>query len=210
MKKLRNNNKAFALVETLIGALFVVAVFMVLFENYYPIVGKYERYENYDDLESKYIVHYLRQMIEADPNKSSIINKIGSTGYYLFGATVQDGDITTTATPNELCTLLSLQGSFNNKQYCQNFIDEAKITKIFLSDYNTTTFKNAVKNHTLVSGSEEISRAFELYVDYMPTFKNSASSKSGYRRLIIEIKHENNDSSKEGTDYYTYANIEVF
>ena len=208
MKKIRGNCKGFALVETLIGSMFVVAIFIVLFENYYPIVGKYERYENYDDLDSKYIAHYLREMIQVDPNKSVILNKLGSESFYLFEETDSDEDIKTTSTPNELCKMLSLKETFNNKQYCQNFIGEASISRIFLIDYNTAKFKDTVKNHT-DEDEFEVSRALELYADYIPTYVNSASSKPNYKRLIVEIKHDNVSSDREGDFYYTYANIEV-
>lgn len=214
MKKMQNNG-GFALVETLIGALFVVVIFTVLFENYYPLIGSYERYENYDDLDSKYVAHYLREMISVDPNKSEIFSKLTSASgksYVVFDKGESDENITNTATPNELCTLLSVRDTFNNKQYCQTFIQQANINKIYLTNYDTTNFKNYVKEHAQSvdeEGEEKVSRAFELYVQYLPTFKNSASSKSGYYRIIVEIKHENTDSDKENDFYYTYANIEV-
>lgn len=214
MKKMQNNG-GFALVETLIGALFVVVIFTVLFENYYPLIGNYERYENYDDLDSKYVAHYLREMISVDPNKSEVFSKLTSASgksYVIFDEGESDENITNTATPNELCTLLSVRDAFNNKQYCQNFIEQANINRIYLTSYNTTSFKNYVKDHARDvndEGEEEISRAFELYVQYLPTFKILAEKKSGYYRIIVEIKHENTDSDKENDFYYTYANIEV-
>ena len=75
MKKVKNI-KGFALVETLIGAIFVVVLFVMIFENYFPFIAKYERYENYDDLDSKYIAHYLREMITVDPLKDNIFANI--------------------------------------------------------------------------------------------------------------------------------------
>lgn len=212
MKKLQNN-RGFALAETLIGAVFVMAILIVLFENYYPLVGKYERYENYDDLDSKYIVHYLRAIIEVDANKTQVFSKLGSNNYYEFKeVSVQDENIATTVTPNELCTLLSVKDNFNNKQYCQNFISEAGITKIYLTKYATKDFKNQIKNHILSPGEDDIkiSRPLELYVDYIPTFIGSEEKENqGYYRLLVEIKHEGIDSDIESNVYYSYANIEV-
>ena len=95
--------------------------------------------------------------------------------------------------------------TFNNKQYCQSFMDEANITRVYLTKYDTTSLKSKIKTDE----SDDISRAFELYVNYMPTFTNSAASKTGYYRIIVEIKHDNVDSDKEDAYYYTYANIEV-
>lgn len=212
MKKMQNN-RGFALAETLIGAVFVMAILIVLFENYYPLVGKYERYDNYDDLDSKYIIHYLREIIEVDANKTQVFSKLGSNNYYEFKeVATRDENITSTYTPNELCTLLSVKDNFNNKQYCQNFISEAGITKIYLTKYDTTDFKNQIKNHILTSGEDDIniSRPLELYVNYMPTFIGTAEKGTqGYYRLLIEIRHEGIDSDTDADTYYSYTNIEV-
>ena len=130
MKKVKNI-KGFALVETLIGAIFVVVLFVMIFENYFPFIAKYERYENYDDLDSKYIAHYLREMITVDPLKDNIFAKLSGREYVIFddNGTAQDDDITNPS-PNELCTMLTTNNTFNNKQYCQSFMDEANITRV--------------------------------------------------------------------------------
>ena len=49
MKK--NNKNGFVLVETLIVVVFVAAIFSIMFLNFYPLIGEYERRENYDDVE---------------------------------------------------------------------------------------------------------------------------------------------------------------
>ena len=82
-----------------------------------------------------------------------------------------------------------INNTFNNKQYCQSFMDEANITRVYLTKYDTTSLKSKIKTDE----SDDISRAFELYVNYMPTFTNSAASKTGYNRIIVEIKHDNVD-----------------
>lgn len=83
MKKVKNI-KGFALVETLIGAIFVVVLFVMIFENYFPFIAKYEQYENYDDLDSKYIAHYLREMITVDPLKDNIFAKLSGREYVIL------------------------------------------------------------------------------------------------------------------------------
>ena len=161
MKKVKNI-KGFALVETLIGAIFVVVLFVMIFENYFPFIAKYERYENYDDLDSKYIAHYLREMITVDPLKDNIFAKLSGREYVIFddNGTAQDDDITNPS-PNELCTMLTTNNTFNNKQYCQSFMDEANITRVYLTKYDTTSLKSKIKTDE----SDDISRAFELYAN---------------------------------------------
>ena len=51
---LKINSKGFVLVETLVVAVFVSAIFSVIYSNFYPIMGEYEKREAYDDIDSKY------------------------------------------------------------------------------------------------------------------------------------------------------------
>ena len=43
MKNKRLNNSGFVLVETLIVAVAVSAIFAMVFKHFYPIIGEYER-----------------------------------------------------------------------------------------------------------------------------------------------------------------------
>jgi hypothetical protein len=124
--------------------------------------------------------------------------------------TVTDADITEiaddTVGPFELCTLLSQE----NKQKCQDFIEEANITSIYLVDYNTKQIKTKVSdlNASSVNGVD-ISRPLQLYIESMPTYEATSETKSGYKRLIIEIKHVKKNENNENEVYYTYSNIEL-
>lgn len=203
MKK-KLNNKGFALVETLVCSLFVVAIFLILFENYIPLMAKYKRTEKYDDLDTKYIAFYIKTFIETDrkDNIETIHNKLNGKKIYAFKETaLADADIEKVK-PFELCTILIKE----NKQKCQDFIDEANITKIYLVDYKTTDIKNEVSNLNIgtVDGVD-ISRPLQLYIDSIPTYEATSSTKPGYKRLIVEVKH-----TKENDEvFYTYANIEL-
>ena len=48
------NKKGFALVETLIVSVFVMTIFSLIFTNFFPMMGEYERREGYDDIDSIY------------------------------------------------------------------------------------------------------------------------------------------------------------
>ena len=192
MKK-KLNNKGFALVETLVGAMFVSIVFIILFENYFPLMAKYKRYENYDDLDSKYIAYHVRELIynQNASVKSNIYNKLttSSNKHADFNGT----------------TLCNYFTDSNEKMKCTSFLTASNINKVYLVDYNTQSLKNNIKT----DGS--VSRAFELYINYIPTFSATAGSKSGFIRLIVEIKHED-DTVEDSTNpvyFYTYSNIEL-
>lgn len=214
----RLDEKGFALAETLVCALFVAAIFLIIFENYLPLMAKYNRTEKYDDLDSKYIAFYIRTFIETD-TKTVIENVNGKLEagklMYTFkplAPTETDADITEiaddTAGPFELCTLLSKE----NKQKCQSFVDESNITKIFLIPYETTDLKDNIKNPGDPNMPEElknISVPLQLYIENMPSYKATAASKTGYKRIIVEIKHEDKSTDDSNEVYYSYATIEL-
>lgn len=203
MKK-KMNNKGFALVETLVCSLFVVAIFLILFQNYLPLMAKYSRTEKYDDLDSKYTAFYIKTFIEADKreNIQAIHNKLNGKYIYQFkNIDTTDPDIES-SNPFELCTLLIKE----NKQKCQDFIDEADIISVYLVNYKTTDIKTKVSNLSISNiDGVDISRALQLYIENIPTYEATAPSKDGYKRLIIEIKHEKEDNKF----FYTYSNIEL-
>ena len=77
MKKI--NNKGFALVETLIVSAFIVSIFTIMYTNFYPIMGEYEKRENYDDISLLYSSNLFKKLIEKNksyPNMASKINSV--------------------------------------------------------------------------------------------------------------------------------------
>ena len=76
---LKLNNKGFVLIETLVTAVFVMAIFSIIYANFYPIMAEYEKRESYDDLDSKYAVYWIKRIIQSnsvnfDANVTSDIN----------------------------------------------------------------------------------------------------------------------------------------
>ena len=86
----------------------------------------------------------------------------------------------------------------------------SNISKIYITNYSTKPLKNNIKN------IQNVSRAFELYVKYMPSYEYSAgnyeSGNSGptkeakLDRLIVERKIKDD---KTGKNIYKYANYEI-
>ena len=64
MKKI--NNKGFILAETLVVSIFLTLVFTMIYSNFYPIIGEYEKRESYDDVDGKYGAYWIKRMIESD------------------------------------------------------------------------------------------------------------------------------------------------
>ena len=62
MKKL--NNSGFILAETLVVTVFLMVIFTMLYTNYYPLIGEYQKRETYDDVDGKYVAYWMKKLIE--------------------------------------------------------------------------------------------------------------------------------------------------
>ena len=62
MKKI--NNKGFVLAETLVVTVFLMVLFTMIYSNFYPLIGEYEKRENYDDVDGKKITNDLEESIK--------------------------------------------------------------------------------------------------------------------------------------------------
>lgn len=226
MKKILNK-KGFAMVETLIAAVSVISIFSLLYNLVYPLLGGYKKSQNYDDLDSKYIAFYIKEMIETDkldiskqlsnlPDESECDGtcRIYETYAYLSDESGENrveldhidinskGESKHYYIGNELCDILLTENDIkNNPLLCKQFIENTNIKNIYLINYETTAFKRFVENSTF-------SRSLKEYVKYMPTHVNAKEEKkNNYYRIIVEIEHESYNTSKN--KYYTYASIEV-
>ena len=65
---MKKNNNGFVLVETLVVTVFVMAIFSVIYVNFYPLAGEYERREFYDDVDSKYETYWIKRFIQGSLN----------------------------------------------------------------------------------------------------------------------------------------------
>lgn len=192
MKK-RNNRRGFALVETLVCAVFVCTVFMLLIVNYYPMLGKLQRYQNYDETDSIYIANHLSTLIK---NYSNILDD---------SVDFSQNNYVITYDENTLC------GNFEimKQSQCEQFFKLARINRVYLVPYSLKDLKTELAN-------AHVSRSFELYVKYMPSYKISANQNADgsnitneemYDRIIVERKIE--DEKNESRYIYKYANVKV-
>lgn len=174
--KIKLNNKGFILVETLIVGVFIMGIFSLLYTNFFPLIGEYERYKDYDTVESTYIAHWAR-MIALKGLPDSSYNLANSAGY----ADISD------------CSLYTKSDGINS---CAAFMTMNNISKLYLTPYSTSVFKNHVKDNT------NFTRSFREYISYLPTYsKNTNKTPStGYYRVIVEYISNNT---------YKYGTIEV-
>ena len=69
-KGIKNNNSGFVLAETLVVTVFLMAIFVMIYINYLPLVGEYEKRETYDDVDGKYAVNGGRVLIVVGSGKT--------------------------------------------------------------------------------------------------------------------------------------------
>ena len=173
MKKTKIVNKSgFILVETLIVGVFIMGIFSLLYTNFFPLIGEYERYKNYDTVESTYIAHWGR-MIALKGLPESVYTTASNTGYV---------DISD-------CSLYTNSDGITS---CSAFINMNNVSKIYLTPYSTVDFKNFVKDNN------SFSRSFREYISYLPTYSKNTSktADSGYYRVIVE--YVSNDTYRYG------------
>ncbi len=174
------NNKGFMLVETLIVAVFLVTIFSILYNNFYPLIGEYERREYFDDVDGKYSIFWIKRMIQ--------------DSYYEF--TKADND---SIKNNKYIEFNCNKFGSNEikKDMCLETLKRLENPKIYMINYVTTDFKNKVKNN------EDFSLGLRDYMDYLPDYTKGSLNGAKYR-IIVELHN-----SKDDNDFYTYATIEV-
>jgi len=203
------NKKGFVLVETLVVAVAVMGIFSLLYANYYPLIGEYEKREVYDEVDAKYAAHWVRKiLIEKTTNNNAFtMNSCGGNCHILYAAYYRDvtsGDQVRREKTRITDETDSIFG--DNAPFMQNFITAGNIRAVIITRYNITNFKNYVKNTTTI-GSTNINnyifnRGFREYIDYLPKYKTASINGAGYRVFVI-VDH---NTSKE---YDTYGTIEV-
>ena len=124
MKKF--NNRGFMMAELLAVAVVVLVIFTVLFTNFVPTKGEYEKRIEYNDVESLYANYYLKVLLlRYFYNDGSRINLTLNSDNYL--TIIEDG----------LCLSNYSYGDFSCQLLANQYnISDAVITKYKPSDYS--------------------------------------------------------------------------
>ena len=62
---MEKNQRGFVLAETLVISVFLVILFTMIYSHFYPLIGEYEKREEYDTVDGKYTIFWLKRMIES-------------------------------------------------------------------------------------------------------------------------------------------------
>jgi len=229
MKK--NNSNGFVLAETLIVTVFLMVIFSMIYSNFYPIIGEYEKRETYDDVDAKYAVYWLKKLIE--DSSYSAKNSTFSFNNYGF-VRFKCNDMSEPA-KQEMCKKivksLEVSGCDANGNYCDIFITKYQIGK------TTNSFKDKVKDRPKRYAENCSSNESTCKNNYITTYKNSFPSKgdayynqiakknifdSGLEEYIASLPDYTNNPNnvkyrviasfhhkKDNNNYYSYSTIEV-
>lgn len=192
MKLKKLNNKGFVMAETLVVAVFIMGIFAIMYNNYFPLIGEYERREVFDDVDSKYAAFWIKRFIQHDSFilSSTMVNNINSNGYTMVS-----------------CDNISETMDAYRKVMCQRLVNELEIAKtgaaphIYLTKYDLTSFKAKVKSDTNYAN---FSGGLHDYVEFLPEYSKVGSLNFAQYRIIIEFNRTKNDNN-----FFTYATIEV-
>ena len=232
MKKLNNNG--FVLAETLVVTVFLMVIFSMIYSNFYPLIGEYEKREVYDDVDGKYSIYWIKKLIEDSSYSITDANQkynYNTYGYVRFECKDVSEDNEKRATCRSLVDTLEVDGCDKNGNGCNIFI-----TRYRLGGKDGYIFKNKVKENLLVyqencngtsnnckqkyitnctkngTSEEECKEKAQKKVfrgglkEYIENLPDFSAASLNFAqfRVIASFKHR-----EDNNNYYSYATTEV-
>ena len=154
MKKL--NTQGFVLAETLVVSVFLMVLFTMIYSNFFPLIGEYEKRENYDDVDGKYVAYWVKKMIESGAYTMSTkeYTMMNKWGYARF----ECSKVSTENNQQEMCINLVNSLEIAN---CDGFGNgcDAFITRYTIGGLTGPTappdFKDIIRNTNIKRWNEE-------------------------------------------------------
>ena len=154
MKK--NSQSGFVLAETLVVTVFLMIIFSMIFRNFYPLIGEYEKRENYNDMDSLYSIYWIKKIIES-PNYQVDDNYrktyFNNNKYVRFKCSDIKNDENERTFCAYMLKALEVSGCNSKGNNCEIFITNYQIGS-FPSGSGFKDFKEAVKSETLINKDE--------------------------------------------------------
>jgi len=197
MKKNKLDNGGFVLVETLIVSIFVMSIFAILYNNFYPIMGEFEKREVYDEVDAKYAAYWIKRLVQdidvkftTDQLNSLDASNTSSPGYFMFDCSMLGSGTVKEKTCNRV---LNASQVWFDKDASGNPVNP----HIYITTYNLKDFK------TKIESSNDFSGGMHRYVGYLPEYTIPSMNDAMYR-VIVEFHRTRDDN-----DYLAYATFEV-
>lgn len=237
MKKI--NSSGFVLAETLIVTVFLMIIFGIIYSNYLPLVGEYEKRENYDSVDGKYAAYWVKRMIEDSSYNipAGKANCIKNDGYVRF----QCSDIVEDEEKREFCinmvNNLQIESCDRKGDNCDIFITRYRLSNP--SDTSRQWFKDVVKNSKKKKYQETCTgyTGRDNYINSCTTVAGGTAAerakctakadkkifRTGFKDYVFSLPDYTAESlnyanyrviisfqnKKDNNNYYSYATIEV-
>ena len=234
MKKI--NSSGFVLAETLVVTVFLMAIFAMLYSSFLPLAGEYEKRENYDNVDGKYAVYWIKRMIEDSSYSIPNGNNIKTKGYVRFNCSNISNDEEKQLFCINMVKNLQVANCDKNGNNCDIFITRYRIDNP--SDTSRKWFKSIIKDTTkryqencsgsncrntyinnCIENSLEASnvesscaakadkKVFQSgFQDYVFSLPDYAAESLNYANYRVFAVFHN---KKDNNNYYSYATIEV-
>ena len=227
------NKKGFVLAETLVVAVFMATIFTIIYVNFYPLIGEYEKRENYDDLDSKYDIYWFKRLVQSKqalptdkwrdytgPEYTTLCDGDNDGYCDVDNAKLKTGYIKLipNSRPELECNMFSTnnENGVNYKEMCIALKNQTEIQKLYLTTYylNDTNRQELIYQNTDTNAyfkkkiNTENDENFKDYVNYLPDYRFPSPNGARFR-LVAQFKRHTNTDPNLDEPYYTYATIEV-
>ena len=197
MKKGKLNNRGFVLAETLVVSVFIAAIFAVLYNNFYPLIGEYEKREVFDDIDSKYATYWIKRIIQHEKTNLGSLCSLtrlsnADTPYCQFTCEMVGED-----SMRAMCHELVKKAQIKNNPGANASSLSDDVPVIYITTYRLTNMKNYVDENGEVSGG------MQRYLRHLPEYKWDSLNNAKYR-VLVEFKR-----LKDDNDYTAYSTFEV-
>lgn len=159
------NKKGFVLVETIISSVFVLGILVFITANVLPIIGEYEKANEYDTIDAIYDTHLIRKMIYKEPDVERIRALLQLDPHYGKNYYVFDKDT--------ICNFLT------NQNYCRTLLsrDYLDVKEIVITKYE-------IKD-TFVKASKKFDRGMREYIAQMQKYSRDPIDQHCYTARMI-------------------------
>lgn len=210
MKK--NSNKGFVLAETLVTTVFLMVIFTMIYTNFYPLIGEYEKRENYDTADGKYAAFWIKNIVEDEnygANSNAMIKKkynLKNYGYFR----VECSDFSDSSQIKNLCMNLVKDYEING---CSRD-GKGNSCDIYLTKYQigetTPNFKEHVKTNlkkweeNCFTTSGAVGNAATCKADFINKCISESQKNPDVQRPICEQEANKKVFSSALRDYIAY------
>lgn len=212
---LKLNKKGFALVETLIVSVIVMVIFSILYTNFFPMMGEYERREGYDDIDSIYKSYLIKTFLETSEyngvNFKSFLDQTTNEnkGYYvkIFEAELDKSTGIAKKDAN-WCGALVPNNDEKQLEYCRNLFYETGVNKVYITKYNLSSLKQNLKKGA--DPQSDLDSSTKDYIDTLPYYSKVENNNGYSYRIIVEyVKYTNINSEAGRKELYSFSTIGV-